>query len=123
MDWFRRKARQVANQFSDVVTSVLHAAPPSAVEKAAKERASQPAAPPPPPAVPRPWYAWLFDALPLVMLAVGLLLAGICAHFSQTVVWAVLGFVLIGVSPCVWYLQRIDRRMEEWIALQRRWHE
>ena len=122
IDW-RSNLKKLQSTVTGVVDAVIRAAPPNPNQQTQNAAGGKenPATPPAP--EPRKWYDWMLDSIPYCMLFTGILLAGICVNFEKTVIWAFFGFMLIAVSPVVYWLQRLDRRMTEWMNLQRRWRD
>ncbi len=118
-DWIQRSIRQITRQVNDVVEKVVRPTTEPTVREIESKGDLKPSTVP----LPRPWYDWILDSLPMAMLATGALLAGICVNFESTFIWSIFGFILIAVSPVVFYAQRIDKHLKDWMELQRRWHD
>jgi hypothetical protein len=59
---------------------------------------------------PSTWVDTLLDGVPLAMFIVGAVLSA-CTELIRA--WAILGYLLLTVSPVVYWLRRIEKRLAE----------
>ena len=61
------------------------------------------------------WRVLLLDGLPLILLCIGLVLTA----FAELIgTWAVLGYLLVSVSPVVYWQLRLERKLDRLVELQ-----
>lgn len=84
-----------------------------------RNSASKPPAPKEEPSVnhPPPWMTMFIQQIPTSMLVIGLLLSA-CAQLIS--VWAFLGFLLVAASPIVYWLRRVEKKLDELIEVTRK---
>lgn len=71
---------------------------------------------PAPPPTPQKWHEYLYAAVPAMLLAAG---AGLALLTQVIGPWAFLGYLLVAVSPVVWMLQRVEKKINELIEATR----
>ncbi len=104
------------DRFKEAARAVL---PGAAAPNAAAAPAVEDSAAPEPPAAPETpnFLATVAKLAPAVLLGIGGTLTLFAAQIGN---WAALGFMLLAAAPIVYQLQRLERRLQELVELQKR---